>query len=61
MKDEVISKLKKENDKKRLAEAIHALNDLYEAINHYTDKYGLNDCLELEEALEQADKVLEGN
>lgn len=50
------------SDKERLAEAIHALNQLYEITNHVFNRYHFDriNRLKLEEALKQADKVLEG-
>lgn len=48
-------------DKEKLAEATHALNELYEVVEefYYNDFTGVRP--EIEEALEKADKVLEGN
>ena len=52
-------------DKERLTEAIHALNELYEAaletVNKVTYSCGYASVHTLIEALEEADKVLEGN
>lgn len=56
-------------DKDKLAEAIHALNELYEAAYEYQCSahfsYDTKDncqvALRFEDALLQADKVLEGN
>lgn len=48
-------------DKERLVEAIHALNELYEVVDefYYNDFTGVRP--EIEEALEKASKVLDGN
>lgn len=66
---ELLSRIKSENDKKLLADVTHALNELYEASYEYQcsahfsydTKENCQIALRFEDALLQADKLLEGN